>query len=179
MKQKELTKTFGVFVAGNYLFQPGSAARLKFQILIHVHTEQLIIFLARIFFFSKISPPSGDEWCPPKGSAIPANATHLVWPMLVHRLRRWPNIGQTLARCVVFAGMLAFHTSSECLPLPVTQYHWPQIKVISGAGHNFPASARWCRHFRYAVPYTPCANISYFSRYSPVIGGASLAGVGH
>ena len=46
-----------------------------------------------------------------------ANTTHLlnVWPMLVHRLRRWPNIGQTvgrrwanigqtLSRCVVFAG---------------------------------------------------------------------------
>ena len=39
---------------------------------------------------------------------IPANMTHLanVWPMLAHRLRRWPNIGQTLARCVVFVGMV-------------------------------------------------------------------------
>ena len=25
--------------------------------------------------------------------------------MLAHRLRRWPNIGQTSGRCVVFAGM--------------------------------------------------------------------------
>ena len=36
----------------------------------------------------------------------PANTTHPsnVWPMLAHRLRRWPNIGQTLDWCVVFAG---------------------------------------------------------------------------
>ena len=41
-----------------------------------------------------------------KGWENPTNTTHLanVWPMLAHRLRRWPNIGQTLARCVVFAG---------------------------------------------------------------------------
>ena len=25
--------------------------------------------------------------------------------MLTHRLRRWPNIGQTLGRCVVFSGL--------------------------------------------------------------------------
>ena len=36
----------------------------------------------------------------------PENTTHLdnIWPMLAHRLRRWPNIGQALSRCVVFAG---------------------------------------------------------------------------
>ena len=35
---------------------------------------------------------------------LSANMTHQlnVWPMLAHRLRRWPNIGQTLGRCVVF-----------------------------------------------------------------------------
>ena len=30
-----------------------------------------------------------------------------VGPMLVHRLRRWPNIGPTLAQCNVFAGIHA------------------------------------------------------------------------
>ena len=37
---------------------------------------------------------------------ISAQTTHPpnVWPMLAHRLRRWPNIGQTLGRCVLFAG---------------------------------------------------------------------------
>ena len=25
-------------------------------------------------------------------------------PMLVHRLRRWPNIRTTMSRCLVFAG---------------------------------------------------------------------------
>ena len=36
--------------------------------------------------------------------AWPANTTHLphVWPMLAHRLRRWPSFCQTLSRCVVF-----------------------------------------------------------------------------
>ena len=36
----------------------------------------------------------------------PGNTTHLpnVWPMLGQRHRRWANIGQTLGRCVVFAG---------------------------------------------------------------------------
>ena len=29
-----------------------------------------------------------------------------VGPMLGHRLRRWPNIGQTLGGCLLFAGML-------------------------------------------------------------------------
>ena len=34
------------------------------------------------------------------------NTTNLpnVWPMLAHRLRRWPNISQTLGKFVVFAG---------------------------------------------------------------------------
>ena len=37
---------------------------------------------------------------------MPANTTQLpdVWPMLDQRRRRWANIGQTLGRCVVFAG---------------------------------------------------------------------------
>ena len=35
----------------------------------------------------------------------PANTTHLdVWPMLDTRRRRWANIGQTLAKCVMFVG---------------------------------------------------------------------------
>ena len=32
--------------------------------------------------------------------------------MLAHRLRRWPNIGQTLCRCVVFSGMHGSHHST-------------------------------------------------------------------
>ena len=38
---------------------------------------------------------------------VPGNRTHLpnVWPMLGQRRRRWANIGQTLGRCVVFAGV--------------------------------------------------------------------------
>ena len=38
---------------------------------------------------------------------IPANMTHRrnVRPMLDHRLRRRPNIGPTLCRCVMFAGI--------------------------------------------------------------------------
>ena len=38
-------------------------------------------------------------------STIPENTTQLpnVCTMLAHRLRRWPNIGQTLGSCVVFA----------------------------------------------------------------------------
>ena len=37
---------------------------------------------------------------------LAANTTHLpyVQPMLAHRLRRRPNIGETLGRSVVFAG---------------------------------------------------------------------------
>ena len=45
----------------------------------------------------------------PSGIALfPASTTHgsNVGPMLAHRLRRWPNIGPTLDRCVVFAGLL-------------------------------------------------------------------------
>ena len=40
---------------------------------------------------------------------IPVNTTNLpkVRPMLGHRRRRWANIGQTLGRFVVFAGMEA------------------------------------------------------------------------
>ena len=36
---------------------------------------------------------------------IPAKTTNLpnVGPMLDHRLRRWPSIGQTLGRFVVFS----------------------------------------------------------------------------
>ena len=42
---------------------------------------------------------------------IPANTTHRsnVVPMLGQRRRRWANIGTTLDRCVVFAGMLVQH----------------------------------------------------------------------
>ena len=38
---------------------------------------------------------------------LPANTTILpnVWPMVAHRLRRWPTIGQALGRCVVFSGL--------------------------------------------------------------------------
>ena len=37
----------------------------------------------------------------------PLSATHLhnVCPILTHRLRRWPSIGQTMCRCVVFPGL--------------------------------------------------------------------------
>ena len=43
---------------------------------------------------------------------IRLNTTHLpnVCPMLVHRLRHWPNIGQTLGRCVVFAWILGIYS---------------------------------------------------------------------
>ena len=38
-------------------------------------------------------------------SATPANTRHQpnAGPMLVHRLRRWPDIGPALGRCLVFA----------------------------------------------------------------------------
>ena len=47
------------------------------------------------------------------GSSVLANTTHLpnVLSMLAHRLRRWPNIGQTLGRCVVLLG-----SHSVCQP---------------------------------------------------------------
>ena len=32
--------------------------------------------------------------------------------MLGHRLRRWPNIGPTMAQCLVFAGDLQIYTST-------------------------------------------------------------------
>ena len=37
---------------------------------------------------------------------LPANTTYPpnVRPMLGQRRRRWPSIGQTLGRCIVFAG---------------------------------------------------------------------------
>ena len=45
----------------------------------------------------------GRLFCPPHT----ANTTQLpnVWPMLGQRRRRWAGIGQTLSRCVVFAGI--------------------------------------------------------------------------
>ena len=52
---------------------------------------------------------------------LPANTTHLsnVWPMLAHRLRRWPKIGQTLDRCVVFDGLRMSNGASLAMfPLP-------------------------------------------------------------
>ena len=38
----------------------------------------------------------------------PANTRHwaIVGSMLVHRLRRWPNIEPTMAKCLVFAGQV-------------------------------------------------------------------------
>ena len=56
------------------------------------------------------------------GTHIPANTTHLpnVLPMLAHRLRRWSNIGQTLGRCVVFAGMclhIIEHNNYDTFPI--------------------------------------------------------------
>ena len=41
-------------------------------------------------------------------SALPANTRHraIVGSMLVHRLRRWPNIKPTMAQCLVFAGLV-------------------------------------------------------------------------
>ena len=40
-------------------------------------------------------------------TSLPANTTHRpdVGPMLGRRRRRWPNIGPTSGRCVVFAGL--------------------------------------------------------------------------
>ena len=40
--------------------------------------------------------------------------------MLTHRLRRWPNIGQTSGRCIVFARILllfafALYSCEHCL----------------------------------------------------------------
>ena len=42
------------------------------------------------------------------GQSFPANTRPRpnVGPMLVHRLRRWPNIGPTLGRYLVFAGLV-------------------------------------------------------------------------
>ena len=39
---------------------------------------------------------------------IPSNTRHspIVVSMLVHRLRRWPNIDPTMCDCFVFAGIL-------------------------------------------------------------------------
>ena len=48
---------------------------------------------------------------------FPENTTHLpdVRPMLAQRRRRWANIGQTLGKCVVFAG--------NCHSTPVLYRH--------------------------------------------------------
>ena len=63
----------------NYLFQPSSAARWKFQIVLHVYIEQLYLFIYYLFhtqsspeiiYLKKTSPPIllEIEWCPPLSS---------------------------------------------------------------------------------------------------------------
>ena len=48
--------------------------------------------------------------------------------MLAHRLRRWPNIGQTLARCVVFAGLLWFFCrTTRPFPRAIATFSVPQL----------------------------------------------------
>ena len=50
--------------------------------------------------------------------------------MLVHRLRRWPNIGPTLSRCILFAGWgLHRYYKPVCLSCPVGG------KTMSGSGY--------------------------------------------
>ena len=66
-------------------------------------------------------------------NVYPANTTHLpnVWPMLGQRRRRWANIGQTLGRCVVFAGQALQQESPRLRSLTCLSWHTHNKKICS------------------------------------------------
>ena len=71
-------------------------SQIQYNFLICIPINQTTTIFQLKYFSTKVI-----------SSAVSVNVTiHLptVWPMLGHRLRRWPNIGQTLVRCIVFAG---------------------------------------------------------------------------
>ena len=78
----------------------------------------------------KYSLPSKYYFC--TSSLNPANTKHLynICTTPVQRLRRWPNIVQTLSKCFVFNGNTFHSTRTEPLlgrgrlPLPLTSRHF-------------------------------------------------------
>ena len=64
--------------------------------------------------------------CISRTLSYPENTTHLpnVWPVLAHRLRRWPNIGQTLSRCAVFPGYKSTIFLHKILVIPSVYRLW-------------------------------------------------------
>ena len=63
-----------------------------------------VVYLTLSSLHVSISAPRALLEC---RKCIPANTTHRhnVGPMLGRRRRRWADVGSTLGRCVVFAGM--------------------------------------------------------------------------
>ena len=55
--------------------------------------------------------------------------------MLAHRLRRWPNIGQTLGRFVVFAGISTKNNVCNFVPIVGQQFSsfWRELEYSPGS----------------------------------------------
>ena len=55
--------------------------------------------------------------------------------MMTHRLRRWPDIGQTLTRCIVFAGPYFRLVINNIFVIQIPNEHLPGL--ITGIAIRF------------------------------------------